>query len=219
MLLLIHPRDVETGETYYVPSDMTYKDRKKSQDELHGAGTVDKKRKMAYNESADKVQFGLYKERLGSDAPKSFKDFQKIKYDAPDLYDNLNGYYKYKENNPDSNINFYNADKAIKELRASGQIRAKGIVTSPPRDRVIIQPNDHALKRMQERNITIEKAQSFINDADFALKQRKGTQYAYYTSEGFAVLDNEGVLNSVGLLDDGGKKLYQEVMRYVKPNK
>ena len=73
-------RDVETGETYYVPSDMTYKDWKKSQDELHGAGTVDKKRKMAYNESADKVQFGLYKERLGSDAPKSFKDFQKIKY-------------------------------------------------------------------------------------------------------------------------------------------
>ena len=79
-------RDVETGETYYVPSDMTYKDWKKSQDALYGDGTVDKKRKMSYNESADKMQFSRYKELIGVDAPKSFKDFQKIKYGADEEY-------------------------------------------------------------------------------------------------------------------------------------
>lgn len=80
-------RDVETGETYYVPSDMKYSDWKKSQDGLYGDGTVDKKRKMSYNESADKVQFSRYKEILGADAPKSFKDFQKIKYDNTELWE------------------------------------------------------------------------------------------------------------------------------------
>ena len=76
-------RDVETGETYYVPDNMTYKEWMQSQDELYGAGTVDNKRLMVYNESADKEQFARYKERLGDDAPRKFKDFQKIKYDTP----------------------------------------------------------------------------------------------------------------------------------------
>ncbi len=212
-------RDVETGETYYVPSDMKYKDWKKSQDDLYGVGTVDKKRKMAYNESVDKTQFGLYKERLGEDAPKSFKEFQKIKYDEPTSYDDLKGYYRYKGDNPDSSIEFYNADKAFKELRANKQIRATGVVTSAPTGKVILDANPHTLGRMQERNITIEKAQSFIDDADFALKQRNGTQYVFYTSEGFAALNNDGILQSVGLLDEGGERLYQEVMKYVKGNK
>lgn len=212
-------RDVETGETYYVPDNMTYKEWKKSQDELYGDGTVDKKRKMSYNESVDKVQFARYKERLGDDAPKSFKEFQKIKYDTPTSYDDLKGYYRYKGDNPESGIEFYNADKAFRELRASGQIRATGVVTSAPVGRVIVDANDHTLKRMEERNITLEKAQSFIDNADFALKQRNGTLYVFYTNEGFAALSNDGILQSVGLLDEGGKRLYQEVMKYVKGNK
>ena len=212
-------RDAETGETYYVPDNMTYKDWKRKQDELYGAGTVDKKRKMAYNESVDKSQFARYKDRLGADAPRSLKDFQKIKYDEPTSYDDLKGYYRYKGENPESSIEFYNADKVVQKLRVDEIIRATGVVTSAPKGKKIVFPNGHTLERMIERNITLEKAQSFIDDADFALKQRKGLQYAYYTSEGFAVLDNDGVLRSVGMLDEGGKKLYQEVMKIVKVNK
>lgn len=72
-------RDLE-GNTYYVPSDMTYKEWKKSQDEKFGVGAVDKQRKMLYNTSVDKAQFARYKGLLGEKAPKTFADFQKIKY-------------------------------------------------------------------------------------------------------------------------------------------
>ena len=73
-------RDAKTGESFDVPRDMTYKEWKAKQDELYGEGTVDKQRKMGYNESADRKQFERYKERLGSNAPKTFTAFQKLKY-------------------------------------------------------------------------------------------------------------------------------------------
>lgn len=44
-------RDAKTGESFDVPNDMTYEQWKAKQDELHGEGTVDKERKMRYNES------------------------------------------------------------------------------------------------------------------------------------------------------------------------
>ena len=89
-------RDVETGETYYVPSDMTYKDWKKSQDELYGAGTVDKRHKMVYNISADKMQFERYKSFEFVDFPISFKEFQKLKYDKPELWESFKSHARSK---------------------------------------------------------------------------------------------------------------------------
>lgn len=73
-------RDVETGESFKLPKDTTYEQWKQMQDEKYGAGTVDKKRKMRYNESADKSQYERYKALLGNKAPKTFEAFQKIKY-------------------------------------------------------------------------------------------------------------------------------------------
>ena len=73
-------RDAETGERYKVPRDMTYEQWKAKQDELHGAGTVDRLRKMGYNTSEDTKQWERYKELLGKNAPKSLSAFQNIKY-------------------------------------------------------------------------------------------------------------------------------------------
>ncbi len=75
-------RNPETGKTYNVPSDMTYEEWKKKQDELYGEGFIDLERKKVYNEKADKKQYERYKEVLGKNAPTTFKDFQKIKYEG-----------------------------------------------------------------------------------------------------------------------------------------
>lgn len=75
-----YARDAVTGERYKLPKDTTYKQWKEMQDAAHGAGTVDKMREMSYNESADKAQYDKYKALLGDKAPKTFADFQKIKY-------------------------------------------------------------------------------------------------------------------------------------------
>ncbi len=73
-------RDAVTGESYELPAGTTYKQWKEMQDAKYGAGTVDKMRKRSYNENIDKKQFDTYKALLGSNAPKTFKDFQCIKY-------------------------------------------------------------------------------------------------------------------------------------------
>ncbi len=82
-----YARDAETGERYKVPKDMTYKEWKAKQDEAHGAGFVDKKRKIVYNTSADKAQFERYKALMDDDFPSTFEAFQKLKYDNPELWE------------------------------------------------------------------------------------------------------------------------------------
>lgn len=75
-----YARDAKTGERYKLPKDTTYNEWKAMQDEKYGAGTVDKIRKMGYNENADELQFERYKALLGDKAPKSFEAFQQVKY-------------------------------------------------------------------------------------------------------------------------------------------
>ena len=208
-------RDAVTDETFYVPSDMTYREWKVIQDGKYGAGTVDLQRKMRYNELKDSDQYAAYRERLGNNAPKSFVAFQKLKYSDKKGYDDLVSYYRYKGNNPTSEKSFYEADKMVKNLRELGKIRTTGVIVAPPTNRNIVKLSDHAIARLSERGITEEGVQSIIDHAHFAVKQRNGTQYAFYTSDGFAVLDDIGVIGTAGPLDERGKILYNEVIKHV----
>lgn len=67
-------------DSYPISRNTTYEQWKKMQDAKYGAGTVDKMRKMGYNENADREQFERYKGWLGSNALKTFDAFQQIKY-------------------------------------------------------------------------------------------------------------------------------------------
>lgn len=89
-------RDVKTGKGYQVPSNTTYEQWKEMQDAKYGAGTVDKERKKWANQTADKEQFEAYKNRLGKNAPRSFAEFQKLKYDNPEEYAALKKLFKSK---------------------------------------------------------------------------------------------------------------------------
>lgn len=89
-------------------------------------------------------------------------------------------------------------------------------MVAPPQGRTVVSINDHAKARFEERGLTKEWTQEIIDNADFAIKQRKGTQYAYYTNEGFAVLDINGQVGTAGPLDARGQLLYNEVMKHVR---
>lgn len=97
-----YARDAVTGERFKVPKDMTYEQWRAKQNEFYGTGTVEKLRAMGYNESADQAQFENYKKRLGADAPRSFKDFQNLKYNNKVKYDELAGLYSYKGRVPEA---------------------------------------------------------------------------------------------------------------------
>ena len=72
-----------------LPGDMSYKQWKAWQDEIHGAGTVDYQRKLSYNETADKAQFKRYKAMFGAGFPKSLDAFQQMKYNDPERWEHF----------------------------------------------------------------------------------------------------------------------------------
>lgn len=176
----------------------------------------DIRQKMLYNKNADKEQLARYKKRLGKDVPSKFSDFQNMKYRDEEKYNYLTGYYRYKGNNPESGKEFYDANLAMKRLKEQEKIKVTGTLVAPASKIKIKSINDHAQKRQKERSISIKQAQEIVNNADFAIKQRKGTQYAYYNSKGMAVVNLEGTLGTTGRLDKGGIMLCDEVMKYVK---
>lgn len=181
----------------------------------------DKAQKMLYNRAADKEQYENYVARLGrKELPKGgFRAFQELKYSDSEKYNYLTGYYRYKGNNPLSGKEFYDANLVMKRLKEEGKIRSTGTLVAPTRKLKIKSLNDHAEKRFAERDLSIQWSQNVVNNADFAIKQRKGTQLAYYSSEGMAVVDFNGRLGTTGRLDEGGILLYNEVMKIVKKQK
>ncbi len=78
-------RDPVTGKSYEVPADITYKDwHEKYIESNPEAVAAEKKWK---NRFADKKQFAEYKEKLGArHLPKTFEDFQNIKYSGDNEY-------------------------------------------------------------------------------------------------------------------------------------
>ncbi|WP_193767140.1 minor capsid protein [Lysinibacillus parviboronicapiens] len=72
-------RDLD-GKTYTVPSNMKYEEWYQTQVEKHGEEKIERNKKMQRNQKTDKEQYNKYKNILGQNAPKSFEDFQDIKY-------------------------------------------------------------------------------------------------------------------------------------------
>lgn len=197
--------------------NLEYANRRTAQDFYNeNPKEFDIRQKMLYNEKADKVQFSDYKARLGSDAPKKFSDWQNLKYRNSEMYDYLKGYYRYKGNNPTSGKEFYDAHVAMKKLKAEGKIKATGTLIAPTKRIKIISVNDHGKNQLKARNLTLDWSLDVIKNADFAIKQRKGTQYVYYSSQGMAVVSIDGELGTTGKLDAGGTLLYNEVMKHVR---
>lgn len=178
----------------------------------------DIRQKMLYNEKADKEQFADYKARLGSDAPKKFSDWQNLKYRNSAQYADMKAYYRYRGISPESDKRFYDANKAKSILNAENKIKATGMVVKQ-KPIVMTGKRDHADKQMLSRNITEADVKKIIKGSSFALRQQNGNVYAFYSKDGFAAVDTNGILRTVGRLDEGGKLLFEEVMKYVGDNK
>lgn len=168
--------------------------------------------KKIKNKASDKKLYEKYKEVLIGDVPKSFDKFQELKYNDVNGWNDLKGLYNYIYKNPESNKLYYNINKNIKQLRNEGLVRIKGVAVKPISSD-IKELNDHTLQRMDERNITKEDIQSFINNSIVTFKQRKGTQYAYYSEKGFAAISTDGVVVSTGWLDKKGELIVKEAKK------
>lgn len=178
----------------------------------------DIRQKMLYNKTADKEQLARYKARVHSDAPKSLSAFQDIKYRDPDKYKELKEYYRYRGIAPDSDIWFFYANKAKELLYKQGRIRAKGTVVNKS-PIALTSINEHASQSMGARDITIQQVQTIMDKSKFALRQQEGKVFSFYSELGFAAIDTEGMLRTVGKLDKGGDLLFKEVLNHIENKK
>ena len=81
-------RDAVTGAS--MPTEaQNYEEWKAEQDKFHGAGTVERERKKAQNEVADFKQYQGMKSVLKENSPKSFAEFQNLKYNDLDKWNGL----------------------------------------------------------------------------------------------------------------------------------
>lgn len=181
-----YARDVLTGERYKLPKDTTYEQWLQLQDEKYGAGTVDKTRRMEYNESADIDQYARYRERLGTDAPKTFEEFRRIKYSDPNAHNELRGLYEYKRNVPEATAADYKAYMAVKSTGIVGSVRV------PPKhiDTAGLTFNDaHAARH----GCTLEQSIAYVNTAKCSVTRKRWDGYhtGYYSKEGATYVADE----------------------------
>lgn len=88
-------RDPKTRKTYTVPEDMKYDDWY----EQHVVGKYGKEQagamqKKETNAASDRGQYDRYKNVLGKDAPKTFENFQNLKYTEAEKWDSLKADYR-----------------------------------------------------------------------------------------------------------------------------
>ena len=210
-------RDPETGKTYTISSNLTYKQWKEQYIDNNEAKkkAYDFTRKSAQNHSNDFDQWQRYRNVLGEEVPNSLDKFQELKYNNVSEYSDLKEYYQYKSTYPESNRKFYEINNNIKNLIAEGKVKESiGTAVSPSKEKIEIGSiNDHASKRMAERNITKEIAQSYVDNAIVEMSQNNKT--LYLSEEGATVLlkeDNRFITTySKNDFEDGIKSILEVV--------
>ena len=169
-----------------LPGDMSYKQWKAWQDEIHGAGTVDYQRKLSYNETADRAQWKSYRERLGGEVPRKFSDFQALKYKEPALYDELKGLYVYKGKVPEATKADYSAYKAVKATGVIGTVRV-------PPEPIDIAPLEFKDAHGTRHGCTLDDAKRYVKAAKCTVRRKRwdGVSINCYSLDGAAYLDAE----------------------------
>lgn len=85
-------RDPITGRNNYIDY-MDYSDWKDEQYAKYGEDRITAEEKKIRNKASDKIQHSKYRDALGEFVPKSFSDFQNLKYNSPDAWDKLKSIY------------------------------------------------------------------------------------------------------------------------------
>lgn len=208
-------RDPITGKTYLVDQNITYEEWKQQIDDKYGKGIVDIEHKKYTSLKTDKEQYKKYKKLLEKEnLPETFEKFQKMKYNNIEGYNDLKGYYKYKSNYPESNRKFYETNNKIKQLGNIEEVKGNiGTAIKPNNQSIIGSINSHAEKRMNERGITKQMAQSYIENAVVEFSQN--TKSLYLSNDGATVLlkEDKRLISTYSKkdFDDGIKKILEVI--------
>ncbi len=181
-------RDPATGKGITVPGDMKYRDWYKKFVEGHPQAQA--REKAVKNKAADRKQFRRYRAVLGENAPKTLDDFQKLKYTDGEKFDNVKTLYEYRRIEPHGTMADALANREIREGRlikghVTPIVNRKAYILE---DKAIKRDPAHIMKRMNERLITSDEAQAYVDNAIVCISQYKETRRVYFSEDGVTVL-------------------------------
>lgn len=107
-------RNPETDKNYRVPEDMKYPEWYEKYVANNPKSLIEEKKLK--NRYSDKKQYKKYKEVLGEDSPKTFAEFQEVKYNDIDEWNFINDYVRSRKSNMISAFSPYRDYKKYKNI-------------------------------------------------------------------------------------------------------
>lgn len=160
--------------------EIDWKDYKEwYQEKLRNNSKILIEKKKVENKSKDKKQFERYKEVLGKDFTiKSFDEFQELKYNSSKEWEKLK-------------IDYLKQNRFNKIVEESSKLNIKGEVIKEI-NRIDISEykfDEFHINLERKHNITKEKAQDYINNAEIAYSRWKGEVIVYISKAGCCVVN------------------------------
>lgn len=178
-------RDSE-GKTYYVDRNMSYEDwYNKYVKGNHREELAELKIK---NKSSDKKQYEKYKEILGDEAPKTFEDFRKMKYNDTNKYKALETKYNDSVvNNLLKEHNIELVDKISDKLYSVKNYR-------PDIKDMTQHAKDNLENKVDRSSMTTDKAKEFIDNAKLVIFDSQRKTIKFMAEDGYSVLNFDNIL-------------------------
>lgn len=182
-------RDPETGKSYLVLGDMSYKQwYDKFVIDKYGKDKTEVFEKMIKNKSSDRKQFNKFKEVLGKESPKTLKDFQELKYNNSDEYRNLQIRYKdFGVKNLLKEHNIELVDKISDKLYSVKNY-------NPDIKDMTLHAKDNLQNKSDRSSMTTEKAKEFIDNAKLVTFDSQRQTIKFMAQDGYSVLNFDNIL-------------------------
>lgn len=174
------------GKTYYVDRNMSYEEWYSKY--VKGNRKEEVAELKIKNKSSDKRQYEKYKEILGDEAPKTFEDFRKMKYNDTNKYKALETKYNDSVvNNLLKEHNIELVDKISDKLYSVKNYR-------PDIKDMTQHAKDNLENKVDRSSMTTDKAKEFIDNAKLVIFDSQRKTIKFMAEDGYSVLNFDNIL-------------------------
>lgn len=177
--------------------------------------------------AANKSVYQKFAKSVGKKDATTFTEYSKAGYTKGEDYKALKALAEYREMVPDADLSHLKINQALHDQNL---IRGK-VVPVERKHAYILEDTSHKrdpahiMKRMNERHITDDQVQSFVDNAVLCVSQFKGTRLVYYSDEGVTVLTRTSDYENIEWIvkttwskhdfDEGTENILKEAKKYV----
>ena len=179
-------RNPVTGRNELV-SNKSYKEWYADQEERFGKQRIQIQEKKVQNLTADKRQHARYRDILGEEVPSKIDDFQELKYNKINDWNDLKGFYRHKLYNPKAERIHYEIKKDLVNngIKGSIHVPAKEINTDN------LKFDDEHINKLRNHRVTKEESIGFIKNSKISISKWDGMFENFYSYQGATYVNTE----------------------------